>query len=71
MGELLRRTEERNCNSLLSVLKMWKTCLTKYPSEAYDKGCGIKSAEETMRATRKDDIRLAEDSKRMDSKSGT
>ena len=25
------KNRERNCNSLPSVLKMWKPCLTKYP----------------------------------------
>lgn len=37
--------------------------LDEVSSEAYDKAVD-KVAEETMRATRKDDIRLAEDSKR-------
>lgn len=40
-----------------------ETLLDEVSSEAYDKAVD-KVAEETMRATRKDDIRLAEDSKR-------
>ena len=61
-GELIEEQREELQQLTLRIEDV-ETLLDEVSSEAYDKAVD-KVAEETMRATRKDDIRLAEDSKR-------
>ena len=61
-GELLEEQREELQQLTLRIEDV-ENLLDEVSSEAYDKAVD-KVAEETMRATRKDDIRLAEDSKR-------
>ena len=61
-GELIEEQREELKQLTLRIEDV-ETLLDEVSSEAYDKAVD-KVAEETMRATRKDDIRLAEDSKR-------
>ena len=61
-GELIEEQREE-LQQLTLRIEDAETLLDEVSSEAYDKAVD-KVAEETMRATRKDDIRLAEDSKR-------
>ena len=61
-GELIEEQREELQQLTLRIEDV-ETLLDEVSSEAYDKAVD-KVAEETMRATRKDDIRLAKDSKR-------
>ena len=61
-GDLIEEQREELQQLTLRIEDV-ETLLDEVSSEAYDKAVD-KVAEETMRATRKDDIRLAEDSKR-------
>ena len=61
-GELIEE-QQQELQLLTLRIEDMETLLDEVSSEAYDKAVD-KVAEETMLATRKDDIRLAEDSKR-------
>ena len=61
-GELIEE-QQQELQLLALRIEDMETLLDEVSSEAYDKAVD-KVAEETMLATRKDDIRLAEDSKR-------